>query len=89
MNSVLSSVCFLSILPSLDSILFFNNKYYNCFKENLIYEREYLKENRNGKGKGFFLNDFISYEDEYLNGKKMGKGKNIITMVIWYTKANI
>ena len=48
---------------------------YNCYNENLIFDGEYLNGQRNGKGKEFFDNDYISYEGEYFKGKRNGKGK--------------
>ena len=47
-------------------------KIYNGFPERLIYEGEYSKGMRNGKGKEY---ERIKYEGEYKNGKKNGKGK--------------
>ena len=42
--------------------------------ENYIFG-DYLNEERNGKGKEYYINGKISYEGEYLNGKENGKGK--------------
>ena len=46
---------------------------YDSFKDELIYEGEYLKGKKNGKGKEY-SNDNIIFEGEYLNGKRK-KGK--------------
>ena len=41
----------------------------------IIFEGEYLKGKRNGKGKVYDYDDILIFEGEYLNGKKNGKGK--------------
>ena len=45
--------------------------------EEYIYEGEYLKGERNGKGRDYkkFGNNLLIYDGEYLNGKRNGKGK--------------
>ncbi len=43
--------------------------------EKLIFEGEYLKGKRNGKGKEYHCNNIIKYEGEYRNGKRNGIGK--------------
>ena len=50
-------------------------KDYNSFTDDLIYEEENLKGEKNGKGKEYYDNDRIKFEAEYLNGKRNGKGK--------------
>ena len=59
----------------------------NCLKDgkrkeydlygNLIYEGEFLKGKRNGKGKEYDAryNSKVIFEGEYLNGERNGKGK--------------
>ena len=49
-------------------------KEYEGQTDDLIYEGEYLKGIRNGKGKEYDENKLI-FEGEYLNGKRNGKGK--------------
>ena len=49
-------------------------KEYSCYNHILIYEGEYSKKKRNGKGKEYD-DDGLVYEGEYLNGKRNGKGK--------------
>ena len=50
------------------------NNYYG----KLIFEGEYIKGERNGKGKEFYNNHNLRYKGEYLNGKKWnGEGYNI------------
>jgi len=44
----------------------------------LIFEGEYLKGRRNGKGKEYNKKGKLKFEGEYLNGKKNGKGKEYI-----------
>ena len=44
--------------------------------DKLIFEGEYLKGKRNGKGKEYLIDDKI-FEGKYLNGKKNGKWKLI------------
>ena len=58
-------------------IIFDNNssgKEYNAYDSELIFEGEYLKGKRNGKGKEYNYGELI-FEGEYLNGKRNGKGK--------------
>ena len=50
-------------------------KYYYSQEDYLIYEGEYLKGSRNGKGKEYDYYGNIIFEGEYLNGKRNGKGK--------------
>ena len=50
-------------------------KEYNYFNDELIYEGEYLKGKRNGKGKEYDNNGKLVYEGEFLNGERHGKGK--------------
>ena len=43
---------------------------------NLIFEGEYLNDERNGKGKEYYYdNGGLIFEGQYLNGKRNGKGK--------------
>ena len=49
-------------------------KEYDCFKDTLIFEGEYLDRKRNGKGKEY-KDGIIKFEGEYLNGKRNGTGK--------------
>ena len=48
---------------------------------NILFEGEYLNEQRSGKGKEYYYNGELLFEGEYLNGKKMEKKKNIIIRV--------
>ena len=41
----------------------------------LIFEGEYLKRERNGKGKEYYENGNLEFEGEYLDGERNGKGK--------------
>ncbi len=41
----------------------------------LIFEGEYLKGEKNGKGKEFLENGTLKFEGNFLNGQKTGKGK--------------
>ena len=50
-------------------------KEFCCLNNELIYEGEYSKGERNGKGKEYGKEGNIIYEGEYLNGKRNGKGK--------------
>ena len=50
-------------------------KEYDIYTNNLIYEGEYLKGKRNGKGKEYNESGDLIYEGEYLNNKRNGKGK--------------
>ena len=52
-----------------------NGKEYDIFNNNLLFEGEYSKGKRNGKGKEYNKNGIIKFEGEYLNGKINGKGK--------------
>ena len=50
-------------------------KEFDLITNKLIYEGEYLKGKRNGKGKEYDINNNIVFEGEYLKGKKIeGKG---------------
>ena len=49
-------------------------KVYKLNTNILIFEGEYLKGERNGKGKEYYDNDNLKFEGEYLNGEKNGKG---------------
>ena len=58
-------------------IIFGNNgkgKEYNGLKGNLIFEGEYLKGKRNGKGIEYNNEGGITFEGEYLSGKRSGFG---------------
>ena len=70
--------------------LFWKNKVYKLNKGNgfikeydnygrLIFEGNYLKGERNGKGKKYFDYNII-FEDDYLNGKKKWKRKVILSL---------
>ena len=59
-----------SSLKNIDNRLF---KEYNYYGE-LIFEGELMNEERNGKGKEYFLDELI-YEGEYMDGKRNGLGK--------------
>ena len=52
-----------------------NAKEYNSLNKSIIFEGEYSKGKRNGKGKEYYDNGNIKYIGEYLNGKRNGKGK--------------
>ena len=52
-----------------------NIKEYDTDKGILIFEGEYLKGKRNGKGKEYYGFGGLKYEGEYLDGKRHGKGK--------------
>ena len=52
-----------------------NIKEYDTDKGILIFEGEYLKGKRNGKGKEYNAKGKLKYEGEYLDGKRNGKGK--------------
>ena len=57
--------------------------------DKLIYEREYLKGKRNGKGKEYNQKDELIFGGELLNEKRWkGKGKNIMEKIN-YMKKNI
>ena len=45
-------------------------KKYNLIKDKLIFEGEYLKGERNGKGKEYHDNGFILFEGEFKSGKR-------------------
>jgi len=51
-----------------------NIKVYNGYNDELIFEGEYSKGRRNGKGKEY-LNNQLVFEGEYSNGERNGKGK--------------
>ena len=59
-------------------------KLYNAYNDILIFEGEYLKGKRHGKGKEYSDEGKIKFEGEYLNGKRNGKEKeeNIMFMEI-------
>ena len=48
-------------------------KEYN-YDGKIIYEGDYLNDQRNGKGKIYYKNDKLKYEGEFMNGLKNGKG---------------
>ena len=48
---------------------------YNYYNNKLIFEGEYLKGERNGRGKEYNYSGKLIFEGEYLNGKRNGKGK--------------
>ena len=50
-------------------------KEYEFYNDDLIFEGEYLKGKRNGKGKEFGADGTLDFKGEYLNGKRHGKGK--------------
>ena len=50
-------------------------KEYNGCNDKLLYEGEYLKGEKNGKGKEYDLFGELGFEGEYKNGKRNGKGK--------------
>ena len=50
-------------------------KEYSSDKNILIFEGEYLKRKRNGKGTEYDNDGLLLFEGEYLNGKRNGKGK--------------
>ena len=52
-----------------------NAKVYNAYDDKLLFEGEYLKGKRNGKGKEYDYDGKLLFEGEYLNGKRNGKGK--------------
>ena len=62
------------------------NWWYGKIKEydngKLGYEGEYLKGEKNGKGKIYYSNGNILFDGDFLKGKKMEKEKNIILMEI-------
>ena len=41
----------------------------------LVFEREYLKKEKNGKGKEYDNKNNLIFEGEFINGEKNGKGK--------------
>ena len=61
------------------------------YKNKLIFEGEYLNEERNGKGKEYNKKGKLEFEGEYLNEERDGKGKEYIfskklvdmTVLIW------
>ena len=70
-------------LASKTFIIYQNNKkegrQFISKNKKLIYEGEFLNDKRNGKGKEYFISNYIYndsiYEGEFLNGEKNGKGK--------------
>ena len=50
-------------------------KEYNGYNDKLLFEGEYIKGKRNGKGKEYNINRKLRFEGEYKNGKRNGKGK--------------
>ena len=52
-----------------------NGKEFKISSNILIFEGEYSKGIRNGKGKEYYLNGQLEFEGEYLNGERNGKGK--------------
>ena len=48
---------------------------YDIKTNHLLYEGEYKKGQKNGKGKEYYEYNKIKFEGEYLKGKKNGKGK--------------
>ena len=50
-------------------------KEYNGMSDLLLFEGEFLKGERNGKGKEYFFDGELEFVGEYLNGKRNGKGK--------------
>ena len=50
-------------------------KEYEIINGELLFEGEYTKGKRNGKGKEYFLNGKILFEGNYSNGKRNGRGK--------------
>ena len=52
-----------------------NGKEFIIYRNILIFDGEYLKGIRNGKGKEYNLDGKLIFEGEYLNGIRNGKGK--------------
>ena len=50
-------------------------KEYFYYDDTLNFEGDYLKGERNGKGKEYYYDGQLEFEGEYLNGKRNGKGK--------------
>ena len=50
-------------------------KEYKLNTDILVFEGEYIKGKRNGKGKEYFDNNKLKFEGTYLNGKRSGFGK--------------
>ena len=48
---------------------------YNRYTNDIIFEREYLNGEKNGKGDEYDDYGNLSFEGEYLNGHRIGKGK--------------
>ena len=48
---------------------------YNNYNDNLVFEGEYLRGIKNGKGKEYYENGKLKFEGNYLKGKKNGQGK--------------
>ena len=55
----------------------YHGKIYNSYTDKIIFEGEYLKGKKNGKGIEYYEDKIhtIKYEGEYLNGKRNGNGK--------------
>ena len=49
-------------------------KEYSLISDSLVFEGEYLKGERNGKGKEYDFGN-LKYDGEFKNGRKNGKGK--------------
>ena len=49
-------------------------KEYSYFNDALLFEGEYLNNERNGKGKEYYENGKLKFEGEYINGLRNGKG---------------
>ena len=59
----------------------------NSIDNILIFERDYLNGEKNGKGKEYYSNGNIRFEGEYLNGKKLnGNGYDLKNNVIYTLK---
>ena len=48
---------------------------YDSYNDKIVFEGEYLNNQRNGKGKEFYYSSNIEFEGEYRNGKRNGYGK--------------
>ena len=48
---------------------------YDALTHDRLFEGEYSKGERNGKGKEYYDDNILKFEGEYLNGKRNGKGK--------------
>ena len=51
---------------------------YTIKGNSLVFEGDYLKGKRNGKGKAYYNGSKLEFEGEYLNGKKKWKRKRIL-----------